>query len=332
MKISTVLGTIDSSELGITLMHEHVLIANHTLRIAYPKWFERDVFIQYAVRMLKNAKESGIDTIVDATPIDLGRDLSIMQEVSEKSGVHIIPCTGFYWSPQVSLQDKSPEFISEILINDIENGIEGSDIKAQFIKFATVGPELTEYDRKIGKAAALASNATGVFIYTHTNQKNGISQIDFFESEGVSPERVVIGHMGDTEDYEYIRSIMDRGHYIGMDRFSSHVLEPENYLEDEKRAKVVAELIKEGYGKGMVISQDVACFLDYTGFQNVGNRFPVVMSQDLDDYKVQFNYIPKYVYKMFQDCGMTERDIERLMADNPRDIFEGKSCRVGDYA
>lgn len=85
MKISTVLGTIDSSELGITLMHEHVLIANHTLRIAYPKWFERDVFIQYAVRMLKNAKESGIDTIVDATPIDLGRDLSIMQEVSENA-------------------------------------------------------------------------------------------------------------------------------------------------------------------------------------------------------------------------------------------------------
>ena len=56
------------------------------------------------------------------------------------------------------------------------------------------------------------------------------------------------------------------------------------------------------------------------------------MSQDLSDYKVQFNYIPKFVYKMFQDCGMTDRDIERLMTDNPRDIFEGKPCRVGDYA
>ncbi len=327
MQISTVMGTMDSSELGTTLMHEHVLIANHTMRIAYRQWFERDRFMEYAVRMLKNAKQYGIDTIVDATPIDLGRDLSIMREASEKSGVNIIPCTGFYWMPQVALQDKSPEFIAEILIQDLEEGIEGSDVKAQFIKYATVGPELTEYDRKIGKASAIASNKTGAFIYTHTNQKNGNSQADFFEAEGVAPERLVIGHMGDTEDYEYIRGIMDRGHYIGMDRFSAHVLEPENYIEDEKRAKVVADLIKEGYGNGMVISQDVACFLDYTGFQNVGNRFPVVMAQDLDEYKVQFNYIPKYVYDMFRDCGVEDGDIKRLTVDNPRDIFEGKPLR-----
>ena len=322
MRVNTVLGQVDSSELGAVLMHEHILILDRNMSTAYSKWFDRNMFIRHAVQMCRNAKQYGINTIVDATPIDLGRDLSVMREVSEKAEINIIPCTGFYWHIQFALHDKSPEFLAEILVNDIENGIEGTDVKAQFIKYATAGPELTEYDRKLGKAAAIASNTTGAFIYTHTNQKNGMSQVDFFDSEGVAPERLVIGHMGDTDDYEYIQSILDRGHRIGMDRFGGHVLYPENYIEDERRAKTVSYFMDKGYGDGMVLSHDACGFIDYTEKHNLGNVFPEVMAQDLDEYKVQYSYIPKYVFEMFRDCGMNDNDIKRLMVDNPRKIFE----------
>lgn len=324
MLVNTVLGSVDSTKIGRTLMHEHILIANHTLRKAYKCWFDEDMFFKYAVTMLKNAKMYGIDTIVDATPIDLGRDLDIMRKVSEKSGVNIIAATGFYWPLQISLSDKSPEFIADIMINDLENGMEGTEVKAQFIKYSTVNPDLTDYDKKIGEAVAIAHKRTGAMIYTHTGNKNGMSQIEFFRANGVDLSKLIVGHMGDTEDYEYIHSVLAAGCRIGLDRFGAHNLEPEYYIEDERKAKVIANLISQGYIDKMVISHDVACYLDYSGYQNVGNLFQGVMERDLNKFLFQFNYIPKYVYNMFKECGITESEIDHIMVKNPQRIFEGK--------
>ena len=324
MKVNTVLGPIESDQLGFTLMHEHIIIANHTLRRAYPAWFDHDVFMEYVLHLCRNAKEAGIDTITEATPIDLGRDLELMQEVSEKSGLNIIPCTGFYWNFQVSLGDKSPEFIAQILIDDLTKGMDGTSYKAQFIKWATVGPELSDYDRKIGTATAIAAKETGAMIYTHTNNKNGLSQVDFFEEQGVDLSHVVIGHMGDTEDLDYIRSVLNRGVRIGSDRISACHLEPEFYMADEKRARVIGQLAKEGYLGRIVLSHDVCGYLDYSGYQDRWNPFTENMSRDLNTFTHQWRYIPTTFYPMLREAGIDEGGIRQLMVENPRAIFEGR--------
>ncbi len=146
---------------------------------------------------------------------------------------------------QVAFADKSAEFLSEILIDDLTKGMEGTEFKAAYIKYSTNSSELTDYDRKLGRAAVIAQIATGVPIYTHTSNKNGMSQINFFKEQGVDLSKVVIGHMGDTNDLEYIRGIADTGVRIGMDRFAADTVMPEEYLDSKLRAQTVIDLWKK---------------------------------------------------------------------------------------
>jgi phosphotriesterase-related protein len=322
MKVNTVLGPIETKDMGLTLMHEHILIANHTMRLVYPKWLNRKEFIDYAVKMVKRAKNFGVNTIVDGTPFELGRDLRVMQEVSEKSEVNIIAATGFYWTLQLALADKSAEFLAEILIDDLTEGMEGTTYKASFIKYATGYSELTDYDRKIGKAVVLAHKATGAPIYTHTSNKNGISQVEFFREHGVDLSKVIIGHMGDTDDIEYIKSVVDSGVKIGMDRFATDTVMPEVYLDSKIRAEVVVDLWKGGYLNKMVLSHDASCFIDFQGYPDAGNQWDIYKNHDLETLDFQYTFLSQKIFPLFFKGGMTQEEINVMMIDTPRNIFE----------
>jgi phosphotriesterase-related protein len=82
-------------------------------------------------------------------------------------------------------------------------------------------------------------------------------QQDVFEEEGVDLSRVVIGHSGDSDDIEYLTSIIKRGSYIGMDRFGLDV-----FLPTEKRVETVVKLCELGHADRMVASHDTNCFMD----------------------------------------------------------------------
>ena len=119
MKINTVLGPIESKNLGRTLMHEHLLCANWTARMSYPDWFDRAEFVDLAVRMLQRLKNCGYSTIVDSTTPSLGRDIDIIREVSEKSEVNVIASTGFYWYEETWLVKKNKQMVSKKIIQKI---------------------------------------------------------------------------------------------------------------------------------------------------------------------------------------------------------------------
>ena len=78
--INSVLGPIDSADLGFTLMHEHVLVAASGLSKSYPDLLGPDREAR-AIATLKRAKAQGIDTLLDATTFDLGRDPELLQTV-----------------------------------------------------------------------------------------------------------------------------------------------------------------------------------------------------------------------------------------------------------
>ena len=90
--INSVLGEIDSKDLGFTLMHEHVMVAASGLSTHYPDLLgpNRE---QRAIECLKTAKAHGIDTMLDATTFDLGRDPALLKTVAEASGVNLINVT-----------------------------------------------------------------------------------------------------------------------------------------------------------------------------------------------------------------------------------------------
>ena len=308
-KIQGVLGPIDTQDLGFTLMHEHILVANWSMRQAFPDWIDRDAHVDYAAGEVRSALERGVKTIVDLTPINLGRDIHVIREVAEKAQAQVIAATGLYWLEEPWLPGWEVDRIVEWLIRDVEKGIQGTDSKAGIIKCATDHLGVTELNRKLLQAAARLHRATGVPISTHTSapHRTGPPQQDVFEEEGVDLGRVVIGHCGDSEDLDYLESILKRGSFIGMDRFGLDML-----LPTKQRVHTIAELCQRGWADHMVLSHDACCHIDW---------FPKATIEQMAP-RWNFRHIPDDVIPALREQGVSEAHIRKMSADNPRRLFE----------
>ena len=118
--INGVLGPIETDSLGFTLMHEHILVINWSMRQAFASWYDRDTNVEHAVNEVLAAKERGIGTIVDLTPINLGRDIHVIREVAEKAQMQVIAATGFYWNEEPWMEGWEVDRLVELLVGDIE--------------------------------------------------------------------------------------------------------------------------------------------------------------------------------------------------------------------
>ena len=323
MKISTVLGEIDTKDMGYTLMHEHIMIANHTMRKVWRDWFDIDDFLVYAKKYVERGKRNGVKTVVDVTPFQLGRDIEVLKRVSEETQINIIPSTGFFWRDEICLVDKSAEFLAKILIADIEKGIEGTDIKAALIKCGSSGDELTEQDKIKLKATVIASKETGVPIITHSGSEIGAtSQMDFFEENGANVGKIIIGHVGDNDDVDFLESVGKRGFYIGEDRLGVDKRHPDQ-LSSDIRAENIIELWKRGCLDKVVCSHDASIFIDYwEGKEDLGCPMDFIRQCDVEKLRFQFGFINEEIVPKFKQAGMTDKDINEMMVETPRKYFE----------
>lgn len=316
MKVNTVLGPIDTKKLGKTLMHEHILCANWTARMNYPDWLNRKELIDMAVSMLKRLKDCGFDTIVDGTPPALGRDVSVLKEVSEKAEINIIVSTGFYWYEEVWEVDKDIDRMTKRLVNEVEKGIQGTECKAGIIKCATDKYGLSEKNRHLLKIAAKVYQETGLPVYTHTSIQNRIApaQQEYLMELGIDPKHMVIGHLGDTDDVEFIENILKKGSYAGLDRFGLDWIFP-----DEKRIKTLAELVRRGWREKLVLSHDCSVFID-----EFDNEWEERKKEDLDTLRFQYTHLPQRVVPQLLEEGLTQEDVDILFRQVPRSYFEGR--------
>ena len=92
--VNSVLGPLDTADLGFTLPHEHLIDSSAGIRTTYPELELRDKALEMALESFKEAKNGGVDTVVEVSPMDLGRDVLLMKEVSEETGIQFICCTG----------------------------------------------------------------------------------------------------------------------------------------------------------------------------------------------------------------------------------------------
>lgn len=248
--IQTVLGPLDGSKLGFTLTHEH--ICKHP-----PHYGSRANALAKAVDKLKEARDGGVDTIIDVTPFDVGRDVRFGQDVSRKSGMQIVACTGQHQYAPESYHARSVQEITELFVKEIEQGIGDTGIRAGVIKVAAHGDALTPAEVNVFKAAARASKLTGIPIETHTNsrRRNGGKQAGVFESEGLSPARVSLGHSNDTDDMEYLTGLAKRGYTLGMDH-AFWGLAPGAELPWQSRVECIKRLIDAGFAGHIFLSND----------------------------------------------------------------------------
>jgi phosphotriesterase-related protein len=312
--VQGVLGPLDTAALGFTLMHEHILIANWAMRQSFPDYVDVPRFVERASAELAKARERGVRTIVDLTPINLGRDVRVIGAVAERSGIQVIAATGFYWNEEPWMEAWDHDTLARYLVRDITEGVQGTSVRAGIIKCATDRHGVTELNRKLLEITARAHRRTGVPISTHTSAAHhvGLAQQDVFEAEGVDLSRVVIGHCGDTEDLDYLEKILRRGSTIGMDRFGIDII-----LPTKQRVGTIAELVRRGFASQIVLSHDASCHIDW---------FP----RDLIEKTVpnwNFLHISEDVIPALRESGVSEPEIQAMTVDNPRRIFE----RQGAY-
>jgi len=188
-----------------------------------------------------------------------------------------------------------------------------SNVRAGIIKLATE-PAVDELNETMLRAGARAHRRTGAPISTHTDVKtrSGLAQQDVFESEGVDLSRVVIGHSGDSDDIEYLTSIIKRGSFIGMDRFGLDF-----FLPTDRRVDTVVKLCEMGHTDKMVLAHDTNCFMDTIPRERRLERMP----------NWHFLHISDDILPALRARGVSEDQVRTMLVDNPRRIFE----RQGGY-
>ena len=316
-KVQSVLGPLDVSKLGFTLTHEHV--CNCTPEY-WEKWSDalggRAGLVTRLVESLETVRASGVDTLVDLTPYDVGRDVRLLAEVSDKSGMHIIACTGQHLYAPPEMANRTTGQFTEFFIREIEQGIDGTSIKAGVIKVATDRDGVTPAIDSALRAAARASQATGVPIQTHTHARlrMGEPQAAIFEAEGVNPARVSMGHSDDSDDMDYLLGLARRGYMLGMDHINRG-LKPDARVSWQKRAACIKQLIDAGFVDRILLSQDMVLGISLLPTAGQGER--EIHNPD----GMLFN--TRRLFPWLKENGVPERAILAMTRDNPRRFFAG---------
>lgn len=313
--VQTVQGPIDTEELGLTLIHEHFFSSDEAVSVQWPHVRDREQEDQLAREVAEAVKSHGVRTVVEPTAMLLGRDIEASRRLAEDSGLQIVACTGIYTYDHLPqfLANRSEDFIADLFVHDIEQGIQGTEIRAAFIKCAADEPGVNERIEKVHRAAARASRRTGAPIMAHSRpaSNTGPRQVEIFLEEGVAPEKIQIAHTGDTDDLDYIERLLETGVWIGMDRYGIDL-----FLPTDRRNATVLALLERGYAERMFLSQDfdipIAAGLDW---------YPPEMVEQLQaagaatDWSMTFLF--ESVIPTLKEGGMTDEQLETMMVRNP---------------
>lgn len=309
--IPTTSGWVQADELGFTLMHEHVAVFSPGIVQAFPFLFDQAAIIRKCTADLAAAKLAGVDTIVDCTTADLGRDPELILEAARAANIRVVLATGIhrapppYFRPASDRQstNRGADDAANVFIHEIEQGVGTSRIPAGIIKVAS-HEYITPEQEIILRGAARASLATGVPITTHTYApaRTGLLQIAILRDEGVPLERVAIGH-SITHDFKYLGELYEAGCFVSWDSYLyTAVLPPDRR---DAATEALHRLLVQGHSEKTVLGHDFYSYSDY------------LLPQDED-----MTYIPRVVLPRLRQLGSHEHDLKMITSGAPARLLE----------
>ena len=316
MMIQGVLGPIDTAELGQTLMHEHITCADWSMRMNFgARFFEFDQVAEIAAGQLGKAKALGVRTVVDGTPVNLGRDIRLIREVARRTGLNFIASTGFYYQEEPWLYFRDEEEIYDLLMGDCADGISGTDSKPGILKAGVGRGGLTPLLQKVLHATGRVAKETGLPLFCHHDPSTaaGGAILDLLASCGVPASRVILGHSGATDNLEYLTAMLERGCWLGMDRFGFC----DRDLGLEPRVDTIAALCRAGWGHRLLLSHDLAAYLAFW------DSWETTKHSDWLHLEEDYTFIHRRVLPLLEERGLSRADIDRLLTGNPCAFFEG---------
>ncbi|MEP7142667.1 MAG: hypothetical protein ABI707_07345 [Ferruginibacter sp.] len=317
--VSTLTGDVPCNKLGTTLMHEHVLWFGGP-RLEDPGYLPIPVDLQkatvdFAVSLLNEAAHAGVDTVVDLTPF---RPLGLYKRIAEKTTVKIIPSTGFYRRAKIPkwLADMEDEKqMEELMLKDLTEGIEGTKIRAGIIKVAGEGASLSDWEKKVFRAAARVQKATGCPIATHTG--GPFEQFELLVKTGADPHRIFLSHVdvGRKGKPGDLLTIAKEGCYLEVDTFGQDFYTPWSELVSFLRAFCDA-----GLGNKIFISID-----SNWHWENRQKIFEGAGAPNFDPNasKRNFAYMMTDAVPALLRSGFSKAEIHTFLVDNPRNYFCG---------
>ena len=309
--IETVRGPVEPERLGRTLPHEHLFILGHETLQNFNRswgepWWDEEVRVADAVVQLQRVRDAGIETIFDPTAVGLGRDIGRVQRINAQVDLNIAVCTGVYSFMELPqfLRYRTVDALAGFFVRELTEGIGDTGVKAAFIKFAVEEHGLVGDVPRIVAAVAAAAVETGAPVMVHTNSaaQSGLVALEALSAAGVVPGKLVIAHVGDSNDLDYIRRLADSGAYLGWDRFNI-----EHFNPDAKRIETLVQVLAEGYVDQIHFSHDGATFHDFM----IGD--PMFADEHAD-----YLHVSNVILPQLRERGVSDADIDRIMVDNPR--------------
>lgn len=299
--VQTVTGPVSSADLGLTLVHEHLLIDMYEASLNSAGVLLDEVA---AIEELSLFRDAGGMTIVDQTTVGLHPDWAGLRRISIATGVRIIAGTGVYWHrfrpAWVDSMDESA--IAARFVSELVEGVGPDHIRAGVIgEIATGHRSIDAIEARVFRAAATAQSATGAPIATHAIfTRIGLAQLDLLEAAGADPAKVLIGHADTTPDESYHRAVLERGAWLGFDTIGQT-----DKATDDWRADRVADYAALGYLDRILISSDVC-------------KRPALVRNGGGGYAQVLNdFVP-----LLEARGFLPDDIRHLLAENPRRFFD----------
>jgi phosphotriesterase-related protein len=302
--INTVTGPISIDSMGLTLIHEHMLVDFVGADSINADRWNRDSVEKKILPYLLEVKKYGVRTILDCTPSYLAKDPLLLKSLSEKSGIQILTNTGFYgavggkYLPDF-VQTETAEQLAERWIDEYENGIEGTGIKPGFIKISVNEADtLSEIDQKLVRAAAITHLNTGLTIASHTGTwKTAAQEVMILKEMGVEPSEFVWVHAQNEPDFNNYREAAKLGVWISLDGIG-WAIEP--YVERLIFAK------ENGLLHRILISHDAGW---YDPAKVYGGDFQ------------PFTNIFEKLIPILNEKGFSEKDWNQLLKVNPKNAF-----------
>ena len=310
--IQTVTGAICKRNMGTVLMHEHISCRSLAFDRAFGEnWLDRSKLRDLAVETLKRMKQQyGLGLMVDGTPIDLARDVSLLREISELSDVKIVASTGLYHFPTVEIINNSAEEIAVWMTKECTDGIYGTDIKPGILKCATGDEGITADNRKKLSAMALVQKETDLPLYVHCEHANDVvfSQLDVLCSNGADSRKIIIGHTSVCHEIQYLERILQEGCCICMDQCF--------WFRPVEIAQCLVQLCQKGYTDKILLSNDYCIHSAFCNRQETG------IELDAQKHVEGLGFVLDKLRSLFLSAGGSEQDWNKMICQNSINVLD----------
>ncbi|XP_044150039.1 phosphotriesterase-related protein [Bufo gargarizans] len=337
-RIQTVLGLIPPDQLGYTMTHEHLTMTFECCYCPPPAhqanlsdgpiimknlfWLKQNPYsnkenllLNQEVDAIKEEliafKAASGGCIVENTTTGISRDVKTLKMLAQETGVHIISGAGFYVDATHSpgTRSKSVEQLTEVLVDEVLQGADGTDIKCGIIGEIGCSWPLTDSEKRILQATAEAQTQLGcpVNIHPGRNSEAPFQIVRILQEAGADISKTVMSHLDRTIfDEKTLLEFAALGSYLEYDLFGTEML---NYQfntavdmpSDNDRIRTISSLVNEGYDERIVISHDIHTKNRLVKYG--GHGYSHILN----------NIVPKMLLR-----GISQQSIDKILLENPK--------------